>query len=227
VACNDLPQPASLIWDCLVHSLSQLRLDFLYLRPHAVAPGLPLELEGSPSRFAAHEGKAQESEGLRSADTFAAIDVQIREAFTVRVDGAGVVEQIDGAIELDRHVYLVEVKWHDAPLGPGETAHHLVRVFSRDGARGIFISASGYTTAAVEQFRQALTQKVVLPCTLQGIVEALDAGTDIAELLRKRTTRQSSISSLCDHSGQIPRHQPTENVFGRCLRRPVLRGEDD
>ena len=69
VACNDLPQPVSLIWDSLVHSLPQLRLDFLELRPHAVAPGLPLKLESSPSRFAADEGEAQESEGLRSADT--------------------------------------------------------------------------------------------------------------------------------------------------------------
>src|SRR5580704_13206612 len=69
VACNDLPQPVSLIWDRLVHALPQLRLDFLELRPHAVAPGLPLELEGSPSRFAADEGETQESEGLRSADT--------------------------------------------------------------------------------------------------------------------------------------------------------------
>jgi len=68
VACNNLPQPVSLFWDSLVHSLPQLRLDFLKLRPHAVAPGLPLKLEGSPSRFSADEGKAQESEGLRSTD---------------------------------------------------------------------------------------------------------------------------------------------------------------
>src|ERR1700759_2818923 len=68
VTCYDLPQPASLIWDSLVHSLPQLRLDFLELRPHAVAPGLPLKLEGSPSGFAADEGKAQESEGPRSND---------------------------------------------------------------------------------------------------------------------------------------------------------------
>ena len=58
-----------------MHSPPQLRLDFLKLRPHAVAPGLPLKLEGSPSGFAADEGKAQEREGLRSTDTaFLAID---------------------------------------------------------------------------------------------------------------------------------------------------------
>ena len=69
MACNDLPQRVTLSWDSLVHSQPQLRLDFLELRPHAVAPGLPLKLEGSSARFTADESEAQESEGLRSTDT--------------------------------------------------------------------------------------------------------------------------------------------------------------
>jgi hypothetical protein len=48
VACNDLLQPVSLIWDSPVHALPQLRVDLLKLCPHAAAPGLPLKLEGSP-----------------------------------------------------------------------------------------------------------------------------------------------------------------------------------
>ena len=75
MACNDLAQPVTLSWDSLVHSQPQLRLDFLEFRPHAVAPGLPLKLEGSPARFTADEGEAHECEGLRSTDTaFLAID---------------------------------------------------------------------------------------------------------------------------------------------------------
>src|SRR5580692_2960087 len=58
MACNDLPQPVTLSWDRLVHSQPQLRLDLLELRPHAVTPGLPLKLEGSPARFTADEGEA-------------------------------------------------------------------------------------------------------------------------------------------------------------------------
>src|SRR5215468_7426388 len=68
MACNDLLQPVTLIWDSLVHSQPQLRLDFLELRLHAVAPGLPLKLEESPARFTADEGEAQKREGVRSAD---------------------------------------------------------------------------------------------------------------------------------------------------------------
>src|SRR5262249_47709136 len=59
----------------LVHSPPQLRLDFLELRPHAVAPGLPLKLEVSLARFTADEGEAQKREGVRSTGpAFRAID---------------------------------------------------------------------------------------------------------------------------------------------------------
>ena len=69
MACNDLLQPVTLIWDSLVHSQPQLRLDFLELRLHAVAPGLPLKLEESTVRFTADEGEAQKRKGVRSTDT--------------------------------------------------------------------------------------------------------------------------------------------------------------
>jgi hypothetical protein len=69
MAGNDLLQPVTLIWDSLVHSQPQLRLDFPELRLHAVAPSLPLKLEESSARFTADEGKAQKREGIRSTDT--------------------------------------------------------------------------------------------------------------------------------------------------------------
>src|SRR5262245_59498085 len=78
MACNDLLQPATLIWDSLVHSQPQLRLDFLELRLHAIAPGLPLKLEESSARFTADEGETQKREGVRSTDTaFLAIDRRV------------------------------------------------------------------------------------------------------------------------------------------------------
>ena len=67
-AANDLPQPFPLFGDRLMHAPSQLLLDLLELRPHAVAPGLPLEQEVARAGFAADEGEAQEVEGLRFAE---------------------------------------------------------------------------------------------------------------------------------------------------------------
>ena len=68
VAGNDLPQPFPLLRDRLMHAPSQLLLDLPKLRPHAVAPGLPLDEELALAGLAADEGEAQEVEGLRFAE---------------------------------------------------------------------------------------------------------------------------------------------------------------
>jgi len=65
--------------------------------------------------------------------------ILIREAFTlVGEQGEGIVEQIDGAIEIDGHLFLVEMRWWEAPLGVGDVAQHIVRVYSRSYASAIF-----------------------------------------------------------------------------------------
>src|SRR3954454_14024261 len=73
VAGDDLPQPLPLPGNGLVHPPSQLLLDHPELRLHAVvrlhavAAGLPIDLEVTSTRLATNEGKAQEREGLRLA----------------------------------------------------------------------------------------------------------------------------------------------------------------
>ena len=64
VAANDLPQPFSLLGNRLVHAPPHLLFDPPQLRPHAVAPGLPFELEFTLAGFAADEGEAEKVEGL-------------------------------------------------------------------------------------------------------------------------------------------------------------------
>src|SRR5712691_4699606 len=68
VASDDVPQPLSLGEDRLVHAPPHLLFDHLELRPHAVPPGLPFNLEFTRASFAANEGEAQEVEGLRFAE---------------------------------------------------------------------------------------------------------------------------------------------------------------
>ncbi|PYT51183.1 MAG: restriction endonuclease [Acidobacteria bacterium] len=117
---------------------------------------------------------------------FRASGVSIREAFVLRVDGSGAVEQIDGVIEIEGEVYLVEMKWWEIALGPGEVSQHLVRVFNRGQARGIFISASGYTPAAVQTCKESLARAVFLLCELKEFVFLLEQEKDLRDFLKKK-----------------------------------------
>lgn len=118
---------------------------------------------------------------------FRAYGILIREAFTLKsVSGDGVIEQIDGVVELDGHVYLVEMKWTKESLGPGDVAQHLVRVFGRGHARGLFISASGYTPAALESCRDSLRQSVFALATMQEFVTLLERQVDLVAFLKSK-----------------------------------------
>jgi restriction system protein len=118
---------------------------------------------------------------------FALDGLGIREAFhVVGGEGEGVVEQIDGAIELDGEIYLVEMKWLEEPVGTAQIAPHLVRLFARGEARGIFISQSHFTGPAIAQSQQALAQKVSVLCELEEIVHLLERQADIAVYFREK-----------------------------------------
>lgn len=120
-------------------------------------------------------------------DLFALNGILIREAFTLRgLEGQGVLEQIDGVIEIDGELYLVEMKWWEEVLGVGDVSQHLVRVFSRGQARGIFISSSGYTSAAINTCKESLHRIVVVLCELEEIVMLLERDGDVQDFLRKK-----------------------------------------
>ena len=89
---------------------------------------------------------------------FETSDILVRESFTrVSELGHGVIEQIDGVVELDGHIYLVEMKWLKEPVGVADVSQHLVRVFNRSVSRGIFISYSEYTTPAIDVCKESLS----------------------------------------------------------------------
>jgi len=118
---------------------------------------------------------------------FATGGILVREAFArIGATGEGVIEQIDGVIEMDGEIYLVEMKWWDKPLGTGEVSQHLVRVFSRNCARGLLISYSGYTDPAVAICKESLSRMVIALCGLQEIVQLLERDEDLVEFLKKK-----------------------------------------
>ncbi|MDL4819103.1 restriction endonuclease [Actinomadura opuntiae] len=133
-------------------------------------------------------------------DLFTLDGLLVREAFTVRKDGE-VLEQIDGLIELEGQAYLVEVKWWNKPLGPGVTAQHLVRVHNRAGVRGLYISNSGYTPAAIDQCVEALASRVVVLAETHELLLLLERGGSITDWLKAKV-----------HAAAVDR-QPLFNPF--------------
>ena len=122
---------------------------------------------------------------------FAAYGILVREAFTVKGrHGEGVIEQIDGLVEIDGQLYLVELKWWNTALGTNEVSPHIVRVYGRGGqARGLFISYSDFTAPAITTCREALAGgAVVVLSKLQEIVELVDHEADIKKWLKAKVT---------------------------------------
>jgi restriction system protein len=114
--------------------------------------------------------------------------IGIRQAFTlVGERGERVVEQIDGVVDIDGKVYLVEMKWWRQPVGRPEAAEFLLRLDERPEAHGIFISASKYTDPAVATCKRALLRgRVVVLCDLEEIHLLIEREADIREFLRKK-----------------------------------------
>lgn len=71
---------------------------------------------------------------------FQAYGVLIRKAFHLIGDaGEGIVEQIDGVIELGGMLYFVEMKWYRNPVGKPEISEHLVRQAVNAGFRHLHL----------------------------------------------------------------------------------------
>jgi len=113
--------------------------------------------------------------------------VLIRESFTLKGDlSEGIVEQIDGVIEIDNDVYLVEIKWWNKPIGVPEVSQHLVRVYHRGHSRGIFISASGYTEPVLTLCKESLQKTVVCLALLDELYFVAEKQADLKQVLRDK-----------------------------------------
>jgi hypothetical protein len=119
---------------------------------------------------------------------FSSYGLLVREPFTIcGSEGEGIITQIDGVVEIDGHLYRVEVKWMTENVGVVDIAQHVTRVLYRGGrVRGMFISASEYTPAALHSLRQALQHQLHFACLLRELVLALEEDSDIREILREK-----------------------------------------
>lgn len=113
--------------------------------------------------------------------------IQVREGFRRTGDASGrVLEQIDAVVELDGEIYLVEMKWLSDPVSVDDVSRHLVRIYHRGSARGIFISATEFTAGSLEICKEALQRTVVTLVLLSEIVAMLESGADLTEFLRRK-----------------------------------------
>jgi restriction system protein len=113
--------------------------------------------------------------------------ISIREAFRLTDEKSGTtLEQIDGVIEVDGHLYLVEVKWLSGSVDVLDVSRHLVRVYHRAEMRGLFVSSTEFTGPALEVCREALQQTVVALCLVSELVTWLEGDGDLTVLLRKK-----------------------------------------
>lgn len=121
-------------------------------------------------------------------DLFKAYGIHVREDFRRKdPDSLVVLEQIDGVIELEGAIHLVEMKWLNTPVGVGEFLPHLSRLFLRANAHGIFISSSGYTQPVVKECATALAQKTMILCSLQEFVMLLQRQGDLIAFLKRKS----------------------------------------
>lgn len=114
--------------------------------------------------------------------------IQIREPFTLSGPGdRGIVEQVDGVIELDSRYFLVEIKWLAGNLGKEDASLHLVRVYHRPSGHGLFISATPFTEGALTVCTEALQkERIIVLCTLQEIFSVLEMGRDLRAFFRAK-----------------------------------------
>lgn len=139
----------------------------------------------------AMDDKPQERGKLLEAvlnDLFKAYGILVREDFRRKnPDTSTVLEQIDGVIELDGTIHLIEMKWLNGPVGIGEFSPHLSRLFMRANAHGIFIATNGYTESVLTECKNALNLKTIFLCSLQEFVMLLQRQGDLIAMLKKKS----------------------------------------
>ncbi|WP_287951387.1 restriction endonuclease [Snodgrassella sp.] len=121
-------------------------------------------------------------------DLFQTYGILVRQDFRRKdPDTAVVVEQIDGIIELNGQIHLVEMKWLNSPVGMSEFTPHVYRLYSRADVHGIFIATNNYTDAVITECQRVLNQKTIFLCTLHEFVMLLQRQDDLAQFLKRKS----------------------------------------
>jgi hypothetical protein len=120
---------------------------------------------------------------------FKANDIIVREALEfVEQEGEEISEHIDGVIEIDGCLYLIEMKWRKEPLSTADVSLYLFRLFNRGFPGGILISNSEFSQPAITTCKEAISLKIVILCELEEIVTLLEKNGSLKDFLKAKIT---------------------------------------
>lgn len=71
-------------------------------------------------------------------------------------------EQIDGGIKYEGHYYLVELKWTQDQVGPGDVGNFYYKVDGKMDKRGILLSMNGFTPGVIESITRGRDVMILL-----------------------------------------------------------------
>ncbi|MBN8568804.1 MAG: restriction endonuclease [Ignavibacteria bacterium] len=119
---------------------------------------------------------------------FRAYNILIKEDFKRNgSNDEGILEQIDGIIEINNKIFFVEMKWTKDKISSDSIFAHLGRVYHRSAAQGIYISASGYSASGLEASRDAIIKGTLLVLfDLEEFVKILENEIDLKEYIDKK-----------------------------------------
>lgn len=90
-------------------------------------------------------------------------------------------EQIDGSLELDKEIYLIEAKWQNAPVGQKELFAFAGKISGKaTWSRGIFISYSGFTPDSITAYSKGRPANFI---TMDGLDLSLILAGDSGHFL--------------------------------------------
>ena len=114
-------------------------------------------------------------------------------------------EQIDGSIEFEGNIYLIEAKWQNALVGNAD----LLALHGKVGgkatwSRGIFISYSGFTQEGLEAFSKGRPTNLIA-VTGQDLYFILEGGMSLDQMIRLK-------ARLAAEEGRV--HVPVQELLG-------------
>ena len=117
-------------------------------------------------------------------DIFSYFKISVKEAFTISDDESGkIYEQIDGVVEINHYLTLLEMKWEKTPIGADKVGRFMSRLLVRKNVDGILVSYSPFAETSISTAKEALALSVIALVDLEDIFTILTQEKDLSEYL--------------------------------------------